>query len=285
MDRQARVFERAVGSVVKISTGEGGGTGFVTRGDGLILTAAHVVGGARVVRACGPDGREFPCRVVRSRRYEDVAALAASPKAAPVKRRALCLSGCSSEELAVGLRAIAIGNPSSCSDFTFSNGYISAPIGGGRRATPPLLQINMSVNWGNSGGPVILLDGKVCGMAVQINYATNGQRNEGVAHAVPASFLKTFVESVPNLRTGLDGSAYCGVCGNLVPDERHCGRCGVELAPIEDEERAVARIFGCGTCGSELEAEQRFCGHCGTDNKRERSVSWASRSSSRARRF
>ena len=79
MDRQARVFERAVGSVVKIATGDGGGgTGFFAREDGLILTAAHVVGGARVVEAEDPDGKKFRCRVVRSRRYEDVAALRVS---------------------------------------------------------------------------------------------------------------------------------------------------------------------------------------------------------------
>jgi len=270
MDRQVRVFERAVGSVVKIATGEGGGgTGFVVRKDGLILTAAHVVDWARVVQARDPEGREFPCRVIRSKRYEDVAALAVSPKAEPVERKALCLSDCSADEVAVGRPAIAIGNPSSCSDFTFSNGYISARAGGGKGGAP-LLQMNMSVNWGTSGGPVMLLNGKVLGMAVQINYATNGQRNEGVAHAVPASFLRAFIGSVPDLRKGIDGTAYCSACGNLVPEGKHCGHCGARLAPIEDEERAVAKIFGCPTCGRAVAAGDRFCKACGTDLRPER---------------
>jgi S1-C subfamily serine protease len=223
-----------------------------------------------VVQARDPNGREFPCRVVRSKRYEDVAALRVSPTAAPVKRKALCLSDCSAEEVAVGRRAIAIGHPSLCSDFTFSNGYIAARVNGADRGRPPLLQMNMSVNWGNSGGPVILLNGKVCGMAVQINYAANGQRNEGVAHAVPASFLKAFVASVPDVQAGVGGMAYCRTCGNLVPEGRHCGHCGVGLRPIEDEEREVAKIFGCPACGRAVEAEGGYCEACGAELRPER---------------
>ena len=87
---------------------------------------------------------------------------------------------------------------------------------------------------------------------------------------MPASFLKTFAASVPDVRTGLGGTAYCGVCGYLVADEKHCGHCGVGMSPIEDEERAVAKRFGCPTCGRAVEPEGRFCEVCGTDLGTER---------------
>lgn len=167
-------------------------------------------------------------------------------------------------------QAIAIGNPSSCSDFSFSSGYISGGVDGGRGRVPPLLQMNMSVNWGNSGGPVLLLDGKVCGMAVRINYATNGHRNEGVAHAVPAQTLKYFIDSVIYLGNGLGDGVYCSVCGCWVDDEKYCACCGVELPPIEREERAVAKVFGCRACGKPFVPEAWFCGTCGVELPGER---------------
>lgn len=269
MDRHSKVFEEAVGSVVKIMTGDGGvGTGFVARDDGLILTAAHVVGRARVVYAQDWKGRKFGCRLVGAKRDEDLAAVVGIPNSVPVKRKALKFIDLCSEGPAVGEQAIAIGNPSSCSDFSFSSGYISGGVGGGWGRIPPLLQMNMSVNWGNSGGPVLLLDGRVCGMAVRINYATNGRRNEGVAHAVHALSLKHFSDSVSYLGNGLGDWVYCNVCGNRVLDEEHCMHCGVELPPIEREERAVAKVFGCPVCGKPVVPEAAFCGTCGVENQR-----------------
>jgi S1-C subfamily serine protease len=271
MERQSKVFEEAVRSVVKIMTGDGGvGTGFVARGDGLILTAAHVVGRARVVYAQDWMGRRFGCRLLGCRRGEDLAAVVGIPNSVPVKRKPLRFIDLSKAEPAVGEQAIAIGNPSSCSDFTFSSGYISAGVGGEWGGPPKLLQMNMSVNWGNSGGPVLLLDGRVCGMAVQINYATNGQRNEGVAHAVPALALKHFSDGVSYLGNGLGDWVYCSVCGKRSGDEEHCTHCGVELPPIEREEREVAKVFGCRACGAPAVPEATFCGTCGIENPTER---------------
>ena len=266
MNRQARIFEKSVGSVLKILTADGGvGTGFLAREDGLILTARHVVASGRIVKAQDRTGNEFTCKVVKSDRPNDVAALAFTPGERPVGRRPLDLCKCDASKIPVGRRAIAIGNPAECSDFSFSNGYISASSNGNGTNGDSLMQLNMSVNWGNSGGPVILLNGDVCGMATRVSFRCDGHRNEGVSKAVPSNILNSFISSIPNLDEGLNGQTYCGVCGNLVPDHKYCDHCGIEFPSIEDEAKFVARAFGCPTCGDPIKTEeQKYCDSCGT---------------------
>ena len=266
MNRQANVFKRAVNSVLEIVTTDGNGSGFLARDDGLILTAAHVVGSERVVRARDLDGNMYSCRVVKTDRHEDVAALVFAPGSSRLKTKPLRICSCPSSGLDVGRQAIAIGNPAKCSPFTFSNGRISAPVNGRKNGRHPRLQLNMSVNWGNSGGPIILLDGDVCGMAVGIEFVEFPEkaRVEGVSYAVSSDCLKDFMSSIPKLQDRLDRMACCTVCGENVPSKKYCANCGYELPSIEKEEEMVAKFHGCSVCGAEISENEKYCSDCGS---------------------
>jgi serine protease Do len=81
------------------------GSGFVVRGDGVIVTNAHVVSGASKISVMMRDGTTYPATLVGEDDQNDVAVLRVSAKALPVAPLGR------SDDLTVGEWSIAIGNP------------------------------------------------------------------------------------------------------------------------------------------------------------------------------
>jgi S1-C subfamily serine protease len=162
----------------------GAGSGVAISGDGLIVTSAHVVDGARHGTATFSDGSEIPFTVVGTDPLSDLAVLRADDG----ELSAATLGDAT--RLRVGQLVIAIGNPqgfaSSLTAGVVSGLGRSLPVGargGPRRIVENVIQTDAALNPGNSGGGLVDGHGRVVGintalagiglgLAVPINDAT-----------------------------------------------------------------------------------------------------------------
>lgn len=185
----------------------GMGSGFLTTPDGYILTNAHVVDNADEVYVRMTDNREFTAKIIGSDQRTDVAILKIDGKNLP------CLKLGRSADIRAGEWVVAIGSPFAL-DNTVTAGIISAKA----RETGdylPLIQTDVAVNPGNSGGPLLNLKGEVIGINSQIYSRSGGYM--GISFAIPID------EAVR-------------VSEQLKKDGRVTrGRIGVQVAEIPDE--------------------------------------------------
>jgi len=155
----------------------GQGSGFVISADGLILTNAHVVRGAKDVTVTMSDRREYTAKVLGSDPATDIAVLRIEAKDLPVVRLG------DPRNLEVGDPVLAIGSPFGL-EQTATQGIVSAK---GRSlpgdAVVPFIQTDAAVNPGNSGGPLIDGNGAVVGINAQIYSRSGGY--QGLAFAIP----------------------------------------------------------------------------------------------------
>lgn len=168
---------------------EGMGSGFVIDAAGHILTNNHVVESADQIKVKFSDDREFTAKVVGTDPPTDLALLKIDdPKVTPVTLG-------NSAQLEVGDWVLAIGNPFGLPQ-TVSAGIVSA-VG---RANVGIvdyedfIQTDAAVNPGNSGGPLVDLQGKVVGINTAIASRTGG--NNGIAFAIPIDMARDVVEQL-----------------------------------------------------------------------------------------
>jgi serine protease Do len=164
------------------------GSGFIISGNGYILTNAHVVENADAIAARLSDRREYEARVVGVDQRSDLALLKIEEQGLPY------LTFANVEQLRVGEWVLAIGSPFGL-DYSASVGIVSA-IG---RSLPtdkgdsyvPFIQSDVALNPGNSGGPLLDLDGKVVGVNSLIFSRSGG--SIGLSFAVPANVAQRVV--------------------------------------------------------------------------------------------
>ena len=153
----------------------GVGSGFIISQDGYILTNTHVVEGASEVYVKLTDKREFKAKVIGSDKRTDVAVL----KIEGSKLPRLVIGD--SDKIRAGEWVLAIGSPFDL-DNTVTAGIVSAKA----RDTGdylPLIQTDVAVNPGNSGGPLINMRGEVIGINSQIYSRSGGYM--GISFAIP----------------------------------------------------------------------------------------------------
>jgi serine protease Do len=151
------------------------GSGFITSADGYIMTNAHVVEGSSEVFVTLTDKREFKAKIIGSDKRTDVALLKIEGANLPH------LAIGDSDKIRAGEWVLAIGSPFGL-DNTVTAGIVSAKA----RDTGdylPLIQTDVAVNPGNSGGPLINLKGEVVGINSQIYSRSGGFM--GISFAVP----------------------------------------------------------------------------------------------------
>jgi serine protease Do len=154
----------------------GVGSGFIISNDGFVLTNAHVVEGADEVLVTLTDRREFKAKVLGSDIRSDVALLKVEAGSNLPR-----LSMGDSNKIRVGEWVIAIGSP-----FNLENTVTAGIISAKSRETGeylPLIQSDVAVNPGNSGGPLINMRGEVIGINSQIATLSGGYN--GISFAVP----------------------------------------------------------------------------------------------------
>ena len=187
------------------------GSGFVIQEDGIIVTNAHVVSGARKISVALRDGSTFPARLIGMDEANDLAVLKIEAKRLPVS-----VLG-TSKGLLIGEWAIAIGNPYG---FVLGNtepsvtaGVISAT---GRNLTArtegngvyvDMIQTDAAINPGNSGGPLVNALGEVIGVNSSIYSPSGG--SVGLGFAIPIDRVKRVTDDL--LKHGRVRTPWIGV--------------------------------------------------------------------------
>ena len=164
------------------------GSGFIITADGLIVTNRHVILGARTVRVRLSDSREFPARVIGVDAATDIALLRVKAGNLPALRLG------SSEKTSVGDAVIAIGNPFGLGQ-SVTAGIVSAR--GRTLEDDPyidFLQTDAAINRGNSGGPLLSVDGTVLGVTSVI-FSPNGG-SVGLGFAIPAETVALVIREL-----------------------------------------------------------------------------------------
>ena len=191
------------------------GSGFIISEDGYILTNAHVVADFDDVNVRLADAkREFKAKVIGVDRRSDVALLKVDAHGLPTAKLG------DSRKLEPGDWVAAIGSP-----FGFANTITAGIVSAKGRSLPdemyvPFIQTDVAVNPGNSGGPLLNLQGEVIGVNSLIYSGTGGYM--GVSFAIP-------------IEVALDVSRQLKDEGRVTR-----GRLGVAIQPVTKE---LARSF------------------------------------------
>ncbi|WMW82406.1 DegQ family serine endoprotease [Undibacterium cyanobacteriorum] len=169
----------------------GVGSGFIVSQDGYVLTNTHVVDGASEVYVKLNDKREFKAKVIGSDRRTDVAVLKIDGSKLPTIRIG------DSDKIRAGEWVIAIGSP-----FDLDNTVTAGIISSKARDTGdflPLIQTDVAVNPGNSGGPLINMRGEVIGINSQIYSRSGGYM--GISFAIPIDEAMRVVDQLKTTGT------------------------------------------------------------------------------------
>ncbi|XP_034248816.1 serine protease HTRA2, mitochondrial [Thrips palmi] len=189
----ADVVEKVAPTVVSLHTSQitGGyqeisaASGFIVSSDGLIVTNAHAVYNKSVIQATLLDGRTFEARVETMDQMTDLATIRIPCKNLPVLKLG------SSDSLRPGEWVISIGSPAGLSN-SVSCGVVSTV---GRKSTElrlhsqemEYIQTDAPINQGNSGGPLVNLDGEAVGV-------NSMKLLHGISFAIPSNIVKEFLE-------------------------------------------------------------------------------------------
>ena len=224
----AAVVERVLPAVVNVTTdvyqddgssGQGVGTGFIVRADGVIVTNCHVVeGGSRLtVFLSDEDRTEYNARLIGADCLNDLAVLDIDEQGLPTVPLG------DSGALRLGQRVVALGYALGLEGGpTVTSGIVSSldrtievpdpncdacPAPQGEvpvRTYPSVIQIDAAINPGNSGGPLVDMAGRVVG----INSAGT-QSAENIGFAIQIAFVRDTIES--SIDEPLVATGYLGV--------------------------------------------------------------------------
>ena len=200
----SRIYRDAISSVVSIDTGQGQGTGF-RYDDAHVVTNAHVAGNASTVQLRFDDGTWASGEVQGTDAHSDLAVV----RADSVPDSATALSFADANPV-IGQEVVAIGNPYNL-DGTVTTGIVSGtdrliPAPSGYRI-PDAIQTDAAVNPGNSGGPLMSLEGEVVGVV-------NSKRGDNIAFGISATLTQRVVPEL--IRNGGYDHAYLGVAVETV---------------------------------------------------------------------
>ena len=216
-----QVYEQNVPSVVGIMNSKtatnvfgqtagiaSAGSGFIVRADGYVVTNHHVVEGAESLRVSLYNGQEYDARLVGSDADYDVAVL----KIEAEELQAATIGD--SDLLRVGDQVAAIGNPLGELTLSMTVGYISARDREINTDGRPMnmLQTDVAINAGNSGGPLFDMKGNVIGIttAKYSGSTSSGASIEGIGFALPINDVMGIVNDLLELGY-VTGRAYLGV--------------------------------------------------------------------------
>jgi putative serine protease PepD len=213
------VVEITVAATADASPFGGGGTqqaqgsGFVYDEQGHVITNQHVVDGAESVEVTFWNGKTYDATVVGSDPSTDVAVLDVDAPASLLEPLELA----DSSQVEVGDGVVAIGSPFGL-EQTVTTGIVSALH---RQITAPnnfaiddAIQTDAAINHGNSGGPLLDMDGNVVGVNSQIESESGG--NDGVGFAVPSNTVERIAAAL--IDDGEVEHAYLGVSTEDVED-------------------------------------------------------------------
>ena len=193
----AEVYAANVGSVVgirtestpttnifgQISSTSSAGSGFVLTDNGYVVTNYHVVEGANTITVTLYSGENYEATLVGGYADNDVALLKIDAE------NLQHVTVGKTSDLVVGEHIVAIGNPLGELTYTMTVGYVSAMDREINASGKPInmLQTDVAINSGNSGGPVFDMNGNVVAIA-SAKYSgqtSSGTYIEGLSFAIP----------------------------------------------------------------------------------------------------
>ncbi len=182
------IIGHVIEDVISIKTNVAQGSGFIITSDGYVVTNAHVLDGATYAKAITVNQTEQYMSLIGYSNSLDLALLKLSGNYKP-----LILSD--SEEIKVGEKVIAIGNPYGLS-FSVTEGIISASHRLISGYSGQYVQIDAALNPGNSGGPLINTNGEVVGIN---NFKVMG---DNLGFALESNFIKKGINEIAQEKLG-----------------------------------------------------------------------------------
>jgi S1-C subfamily serine protease len=248
------LVEQTSSAVLKLTSSQGSGSGFLISSSGVVATNAHVVGSDSDVTARNLQQQQFNGKVV----YRDPALDLALVKLDVEHTPSLPLSNLALTK--VGQSAIAIGNPGLGLQNTVTRGIVSA-VGPYPAIGPGTwIQTDASINPGNSGGPLLNTRGEVIGMN-SVKVVKEGV--QGIGFALSADDIVNAVQrffprqpptqsengklqvasSVPDAEVYIDGK-FVGNAPSTVPLSAGDHTVEVKAAKFADWKRTVTVTEG-----------------------------------------
>ena len=214
------VYEQNVDAVVAITvkvedfddygrpvSGFSSGTGFFITSDGYVITNHHVIEGGTEVTVTTHDEQEYSAEIVGYEANNDLAVLKVDAENLP------CVTIGSSSDLLVGDQVVAIGNVLSTFASSLTVGYVSGVdrVVDTQGVAMNMIQTDVAINSGNSGGPLFNMRGEVVGITTAkfSGQSSSGVSIEGIGFAIPIDDVTGMVEDLKNF--GYVTGAYLGV--------------------------------------------------------------------------
>jgi serine protease Do len=187
------------------------GSGFIVDRSGYILTNYHVVEDSSRITVRLQDGEEFTARIVGADEETDLAVLKID-----AGRELPYLAFGNSDAARIGDWVLAVGSP-----FGLARTVTAGIVSQTKRETPTgnpfqrFIQTDAAINRGNSGGPLVNMEGEVIGINSQI--ATSTGDYNGIGFALPSNEASHVYEQI--LKAGKVRRGYLGVFLDSVKKE------------------------------------------------------------------
>jgi S1-C subfamily serine protease len=214
-DKLVSLYQAVNPGVVTVLTSTGLGSGWVYSADGYIVTNAHVVDTEKKVEVDFPTGNKVYGNVVGTDQNSDLAVI----KVAVPADQLHPLSLGDSDNLKVGQTVAAIGDPELLYG-TMTTGIVSGvgrslpgnvQVSGSTSffTTSDIIQTDALLNHGNSGGPLLNLDGQVVGVNWAIQVDSQSGASSGIGYAISINTVKRVVPEL--IQTGKFAYVYLGL--------------------------------------------------------------------------
>ena len=178
------VTERARTAVVRIKTDLGSGSGFIIGSDGIILTNNHVIQDTQEIIVFLEDGTDYPGTILGRDMVRDLAKIKIESSELPF------LAFGDLSNVSLGQQIVSLGFPLGNTSLSVTSGFISSILfDPGRNIM--FIQMDSNINSGNSGGPLLNLQGQVVGV---VSSRVVGTNVEGLGRAISANTIGTYLD-------------------------------------------------------------------------------------------
>ncbi|MFH1592138.1 MAG: trypsin-like peptidase domain-containing protein [Candidatus Woesearchaeota archaeon] len=178
------IVEEVIESVVSVLTDRSQGSGVFVKRDGYIVTNFHVIENAHRVRVLTYDNKLYDAEIIGVSKSRDIALLKIETNKYPFLKLG------DSDEVKVGQRVIAVGNPLGLS-FSVTEGIVSATDRVGPNELKAYIQVDVPINPGNSGGPLVNIKKEIIGIN---NFKIGGF--ESLGFAIDSNHVQEVIDEI-----------------------------------------------------------------------------------------